>query len=299
MRTRHAIEYYSLCFFSSFFCILPRKLALQLGYFLGRCCWLLGLRKTLVMANLKQAIPNSSDSKLRSIGSRAAGNFTRTVIEFLRCSSGDRGVIGSLVTIEGIEELRNCMSDTKGAVIITPHLGAWAIYFGVLSDAGIPISLLVGKQHNEKVDKFIHKIPGESVEMISKGRSAIKPILAGMNNGRAIVLVADQHAGKRGIPSPFLGRKASTLALPSMLVSKFDCPMFFMSGHHIGGGRHSLNIKRIDLPEKESVDDFKQVVTDRFNEHIGNAVLKHPDQYFWYHRRWRENYEAEEKTTEQ
>lgn len=295
MRTRHAIEYYSLCLLSAFFRFLPRSVALKIGYVFGRLCWLLGVRKALVMSNLRQALPDKADSELQKIGARAAGNFVKTIAEFLRCSGADRSKLTSIIEVNGVERLRSQLNDAKGAVIITPHLGAWALYFGVISDSGIPISLLVGKQHNAKVDKFIHKIPGESVEMISKGRAALKPIMAGIRSGRVIVLVADQHAGPRGVPSLLLGRKASTLALPSMLVSKFDCPIFFMNGHRVEGGKHVLDIEQIELPPKESVDDFKQLVTDRFNEEIGKAIQEHPDQYFWYHRRWRENYEEMER----
>lgn len=287
MRIRHSIEYYSLSFFSAIICALPRSWALAIGYALGRSIWPLGIRKKLVLSNIRQAFPEIDDKSAAKIGARAAGSFLRTMTEFLRCSGKDRKNFVNLVEVDGIEELRSSLSDTKGAVIITPHLGSWAVYFGTLSDMGIPISLLVGKQHNERVDKFIHRIPGESVEMISKGRSAIKPIMSGIKSGRAIVLVADQHAGPRGILSPLLGKQTSTLALPSMLVAKFDCPIFFMSGHNVGGGLHKLKISKIKLPKPEECDDYKQVITDRFNECIGQAIIETPEQYFWYHRRWR------------
>jgi lauroyl/myristoyl acyltransferase len=42
------------------------------------------------------------------------------------------------------------------------------------------------------------------------------------------------------------------------------------------------------VPAGDGGDAHRLALTARINEALGDAVLAHPDQYFWYHRRWRD-----------
>lgn len=288
MRNSHAAQYYALICFARIMRILPRRVALFLGAGIGQLAWHTRLKRALVLSNLRQAIPNGSDKQLRKIAARSARNFTRTITEFIRFDGRDRQNLDQLVSVEGIEILEKALLAGKGCLMITGHLGAWALYFSALSGKSIPISLLVGKQHNQRVDQFIHSISGSEVTLIPKGRSAIKRILQSLEQGRCIVMVADQHAGPNGILSDFLGRAASTLSLPGAFVARNDLPIFTMAGHRVENGRHQVKIAPLKIAPTPDKEAFKQNVTDAFNQAIGEAVLEHPDQYFWYHRRWRD-----------
>lgn len=288
MRLSHTVQYYALVAFARLLCLVPRRAALALGSALGRLGWSLGIRRKLVLANIALARPDASPAELRRIGARAASNFGRTASEFIRYGIKDRDAIDELVHIDGLELLRNALAAGKGAIVLTGHHGAWAIYFAAVAMKGIPLSLLVGKQHNPKVDAFILKIPGDRVEFISKGRSAVKKILANLTAGRAVVMVADQHAGKAGAQVPFFGKPTSTLALPGSFAVKYDAPVFLMTGHRRDDGNHDVAIKALDVPLRDTPEAQKIEVLRRYNEELGAIVAARPEQYFWYHRRWRD-----------
>lgn len=289
MRLSHTLEYITVKAFAKLVCLLPRRAALALGAGLGRLGWLLRVRRGLVLANLAQALPQASPAERRRIGARAARNFGVTVSEFIRIGFKERDRILATVEIEGVEPLRAALAEGNGALLLTGHLGAWAVYFGAVSSLGIPIALLVGKQHNEKVDKLIHAIPGDSVEFIPKGRSAVKRIATKLREGGAVVMVADQHAGAAGVMAPFLGRDTPCLALPGAFAAKHGAPVFFMRGRRLDDGRHLVIISRIHLASPPGSAALKEEVTARYNEVLGEAVLACPEQYFWYHRRWRDS----------
>ena len=289
MSISHSAQYFALISFAQIMRILPRRIALFFGACIGQLGWWTRLKRRLVLSNLRQALPNGSNDELLKIASRSARNFTRTITEFVRFDGRDRQNLGYLVSVEGIEKLEAAIQAGKGCLLITGHLGAWALYFSAISGKGIPISLLVGKQHNQRVDQFIHGISGTEVTLISKGRSAIKRILQSLDQGRCIVMVADQHAGPNGILSEFMGRKASTLTLPAAFVARNDIPIFTMAGHRVENGRHQVNISPLAIADNPDKEALKQDVTDAFNQAIGAAVLEHPDQYFWFHRRWRDS----------
>ena len=107
--------------------------------------------------------------------------------------------------------------------------------------------------------------------------------------GKAMVIVADQHGGPRGTVAPFFGRQTSTLSLPAALIVRRDLPLFFMAGHRIDRGRHEVTLERLDVPSLDARGEEARrlQLTTLCNQAIERAALKHPDQYFWYHRRFR------------
>lgn len=291
MKLSHQIEYWVLIAFARVLCLIPRSWAFKLGSVIGLVGWTIGLRKELVRSNIAMARPDAETDELDKIGKQSAQNFGRTITEFIRYGIKDRDLIPNVVKIEGLDDLKSALAKGKGALLLTGHHGAWAIYFAAISMAGIPLSLLVGKQHNAKVDEFILKIPGDRVEFISKGRAAIKKIVAKLTEGRAVVMVADQHAGKTGMVVPFLGKNASTLALPGAFAVKYETPVFIMTGQRKPDGTHLVKISPIDTSPAENPDEQKIEVVRTYNKQLGEIVAACPEQYFWYHRRWREESE--------
>src|SRR5690606_10818380 len=138
-------------------------------------------------------------------------------------------------------------------------------------------------------DEFILSIPGDAVRFISKGRTSPREVLRALGDGRAVVMVADQHSGPRGEVAPFLGRPASTLPLPGALAARNHTPIFLMAGHRVTRGTHLVRLTRLAPPPPGDESAVRHAVTVACNQALGAAILAHPDQYFWYHRRWRDD----------
>ena len=60
-----------------------------------------------------------------------------------------------------------------------------------------------------------------------------------------------------------------------------------MAGHRVTRGTHRVDITPLDLPTGGDEAALRHETTVRCNDALGAAILAHPDQYFWYHRRWR------------
>ncbi len=265
---------------------MPRPMALAKGAALGHLGWLTRIRRRVVLDNLAQALPGASPRQRRRLAARAARNFGRTMAEFMRFSGRDRQRVKELVSLDGVAELTAALQEGRGAVVVTGHLGAWALYVTALSAADVPTALLVGRQHNPKVDAFIHTIPGETVTFISKGRSAPRGVLQALKSGQSVVMVAD-HRSRQGIWIPYMGKEALTLTLPGAFVARQRSALFLMAGHRVAGGRHEVSLRRLEVPAGEDRETVQREVATLCNQAIGDAVLEHPDQYFWYHHRWK------------
>jgi KDO2-lipid IV(A) lauroyltransferase len=288
MKARYHLEYGSVVALAALLRALPRAAALEFGAALGQLGWWLRIRRRLVLSNLVQAFPDSTARERRRIASRAARNFGRTVAEFVRFAGSDRNRVGELVRIEGVEALRDALAAGGGAIVVTAHVGAWALYVTALAAAGIPSALLVGRQHNPKVQRFILGIPGEAVHFVPKSRGAPRDIMRCLRDGRAAVMVADQNAGHRGEFAPFLGKVASTLPLPGAIAARHRTPIFLMAGRRVSRAGHRVEITRLALPHGDDEERLRHEITVACNEALGKVILACPEQYFWYHRRWRD-----------
>ena len=288
MTARHHLEYGALAGLAAVCRALPRGVALGVGAAVGELGWLLRIRRSLVLANIAQALPDLEPRDTRRLAARAARNFGRSVVEIIRVAGGDRRRLAEIVTFAGLDDLRAAAAAGSGAIVVTPHLGPWGLYITALSAAGLPAALLAGRQHNPKVDEFILNIPGTVVHMISKGRTAPREVLRCLHEGRVVMMVADQNSGPRGDMVPFLGRTASTLPLPAAIVARHATPLFALAGHRIAGGHHDVRLWRLPAPAAGPEGDRRQSLTLAINEAFAAAILADPEQYFWYHRRWRD-----------
>ena len=287
MKARYYLEYGSVVVLAALLRALPRAVALEFGAALGQLGWWLRIRRRLVLYNLAQAFPDSTPRERRRIASRSARNFGRTVAEFVRFAGSDRDRVGELVRLEGVEALRDALAG-GGAIVVTAHVGAWALYVTALAAAGVPSALLVGRQHNPKVQRFILGIPGDAVHFVPKSKGAPRDIMRCLRDGRAVVMVADHNAGRRGDFAPFLGKVASTLPLPGAIAARHRTPIFLMSGRRVSPGGHRVEITRLALPHGDDEERLRHEITVACNDALGKAILACPEQYFWYHRRWRD-----------
>jgi KDO2-lipid IV(A) lauroyltransferase len=266
---------------------LPRRRALELGAAIGQLAWWSGVRRALVLSNLEQAAPASTPRERLDLGRRAALNLGRTIAEYLRFSGADRRHVLDVVSLEGADRVRTELSAGRGVVIVTGHIGAWALYVTALAAAGLPSSLLVGRQRNPYVDRLILGIPGDAVQFISKGSRAPRQVLESLRAGRAVVMVADHYISSEAVWAPFLGRSASTLPLPGALVAKHGLPLFLMCGTRDAGDRHHVRLRRLEVPAGLTGDALRLEVAVLCNRELGREVLACPEQYWWYHDRWK------------
>ncbi|RFF31742.1 lysophospholipid acyltransferase family protein [Wenzhouxiangella sediminis] len=287
VRARHAVELAALRAVSVVLHAAPRSAALALGRWIGRTAWLLGVRRRRVLENLAIAFPELDDNERKRIGRASAENFGRTVAEFLRFPGGDRAAVGELVEFRGLEPLLRLRDEGKSAALVTGHLGAWALYVAALAASGVRPALLVGKQTNPGVDRLILELPGTAVTFISKGRSAPRHMLEAIRSGRLMIMVADHYSSDQKVRVDFMGKPAYTLPLPGALVEKHGLALFRMTGRRIDGGRHVVDITPIPLEELDDRDEMRLHVAQRMNQALGEAIRDCPEQYFWYHNRWK------------
>lgn len=100
-------------------------------------------------------------------------------------------------------------------------------------------------------------------------------------------LLSDQHAGRRGVSVPFLGRPASTTPAPAILALRYNCRLFTAVCYRIGPCRWRIECgDEIPIRVGGRPRPIQDILTD-INRAFEAAVLRDPANWFWVHNRWK------------
>jgi KDO2-lipid IV(A) lauroyltransferase len=175
----------------------------------------------------------------------------------------------------------------SGAIIVTGHVGNWEAAGAYLAAAGLPMAAVVKRQRNPAFnDRMLATRRRAGIEPIymQDARTRIPEVL---REGKTVALVADQDAGERGVFVPFLGREASTFRGPARLALSQDVPLFFGAAVRQGSGYGAV-LERVDAPAGgDRAEGAELELTRRWVGRLEYQVRRHPEQYFWFHRRWK------------
>jgi KDO2-lipid IV(A) lauroyltransferase len=109
--------------------------------------------------------------------------------------------------------------------------------------------------------------------------------------------LADQYAGSKGCWVNFFGRPASTHKAIALLALEHQAPLLVGIGRrldkplHYELGMWSVTDPKTKSPETAGVRELTQWYTSQFE-----AMIRHtPEQYWWLHRRWKDNRPAKRR----
>ncbi len=105
--------------------------------------------------------------------------------------------------------------------------------------------------------------------------------------GIILGLLADQHAGDRGLRLPFLGHECSTSAAPAVFALRYNCALVPGICFRTGLAQWRFEAKETIATHEEghprAVNDIMLDVNRTFEE----AVRRDPANWFWVHNRWK------------
>jgi len=114
-------------------------------------------------------------------------------------------------------------------------------------------------------------------------------ILERLAAGDIVVFPFDQHAGRRdGVRVEFFGHSAGTFRSVALIAQASGAPVLPASSWREPDGRHVLRFEApLERVEREDVGEEIRANTRLFNAALERMILRHPEQWWWVHRRWK------------
>ncbi|MDX1394219.1 MAG: lysophospholipid acyltransferase family protein [Gemmatimonadota bacterium] len=240
-------------------------------------------RRGLVETQIAASFPDRDAEWVRTVGADCYRHFGE---EVAMLASGRRGVRRALARVDGaaaVDRLRETLGENQAAVIVTGHIGNWELAGAYLASAGVPVTAVARRQRGPLGGRLHRLREGLGIDVIDHDAGA-GPVVRALRSGRCVTLVADQHAYRGAERIPFLGRPAWTRLGPARLAAAARVPLAF--GALVRDGTGYVAEFRV-LPDGLVESGDPVTVTREWVSYLEQAVRGRPEQYFWFHRRWK------------
>ena len=200
----------------------------------------------------------------------------------------------SRVRVENTEALAREIAAGKGAIIVTGHFGSWE----VSTTAGLAaFPQMRGRFHFVRrpikprwLDQLVNWHFRDAGFGIVAKRGGLDDIVQRLEHGDIVVFPFDQYAkGKDGVPVEFFGHLARTFKSVAVIALATGAPVLPAASWREEDGSHVLRFEDpIPLFDDDDTSLAIRRNTRAYNAVLERLVLRHPEQWYWAHRRWKD-----------
>lgn len=272
------------------FGLLPLRVALFLSARMGRGAYYFSgrLRRT-GDRNLELAFPELSESQRRLLLHGCFESLGRLLGVFSHFAATDE-TLHDLIDCEGLEHIEAARKSGRGVILFTGHVGAWELSSFALSLFGHPLSFLVRRIDNPKIETLIDRRRTRLGNRTIDKRSAAREMLQILQTGGTLGILVDLNTlDREGIFVDFFDVQASTTFMLAKLALRTEAAVLPVFAPWDRQRRRFL--LKIDEPLRfeRSGNDEEDVrgLTQLFTNVVEKYVRRYPEQWLWIHRRWK------------
>lgn len=246
--------------------------------------------------NLRNAFGDQySAAEIDGIIFRMWASLIRLICEVVQFSSQVRCEnVFDVIKFRNKEQVIQAMCSDRPVILLSGHFGNWEVAVATFGLFGFDMGVVARTLDNPWFDDWFRRFrESTGHRMIDKDGGGAE-MQDRMQRGRHVALLADQSAGRRGCFVNFFGRPASTYKSIALLALRYDALICVGYAVRLPDDSHSGRWTKFELGCEAVIDPREltdgnpiQELTQQFTSALESAIRRHPDQYFWIHRRWK------------
>lgn len=192
--------------------------------------------------------------------------------------------------VEGFEHLKEASARGRGVIGLGAHLGNFAILGKKLQGLGFAPTSIMRQMRDGKLENMFDTMRerfGERWIPKFPLSRAIKESIAWLNAGKLLMVYLDQRSG-RGVEVDFMGLPTPTPTGAAVFALKTGAAVLPIVNVQTPEGYYKLIIGA-EIPLIRTGEHKQDILlnTARFNKAIEKYIRLYPDQWFWFHNRWK------------
>jgi Kdo2-lipid IVA lauroyltransferase/acyltransferase len=249
---------------------------------------IVGYRKSVVRANLKQSFPHLDKRSLRRLEKLSYKNLSDVLLEGIKGFTMTRGQILRRHLVVNPEILDSFKAVGRTVITLPSHYGNWE--WGSLSPGlyikEYKIVAFYKPLTNPYADRFVRtnrSRTGTTLASIYKTNATFD---SQKNELAAYIMAADQSPSntKNAVWINFLGRETAFLHGPEKYATRYNYPVFFVDIQRVKRGYYQLELSLLsDNPAELEPGEITRLYAAKLEE----VILKKPENWLWSHRRWK------------
>ena len=242
--------------------------------------------------NLRAAFPEKDPAWIEATLRGAWENLGRVAGEYVHLGrlwdfDTDRPNTGR-ITSDDVQLYTDLQNDGKPALCFAAHLANWELPAVMAAAHGLPSAVLYRMPNNKAVAREIARIRAPLMGRLIRSRAQAPLEMAGaLVRGEHLGMLVDQHFS-RGVDVTYFGRSCKANPSVARLARQFDCPVVGVRVIRQPGHRFRIAAEGpFALPRDADGRINVQQATQLITSVIERWVRENPDQWLWFHRRWR------------
>jgi heptosyltransferase II len=263
---------------------LPLPWTFRLGRALGFFGYLvLAKYRKLASANVRIAFPEWTKKQVRKNGR----DHFQTVTANLLCSlvlTQKPHKANSYIDISQLLAAASKIKAASSVIWVINHIGNWELFILAPRWLQNPLwAVIYQKLSNGYLDRHVQRSRESSGVLTIDRTEGLHRGVTVLRNGGMLGVLIDQHAGDKGVWTPFFGRLASTTPFPAVLAKKTGAALMPVSIVTSGIARWRVEVDDF-IPSREA---STAEITARINLSLEKQIRKNPSDWFWVHNRWK------------
>jgi KDO2-lipid IV(A) lauroyltransferase len=263
---------------------MPLPLMQRLGAALGWVVWWLSPSyRRHFKANVQAAGVKWRDARpaVAAIGSMVAE------LPWVWMRSHDAKLDG-LMKWDGAEYFEAAMQTGKGAIIMSPHLGAWEIGAQAIAEKFGPTygSMVALFRPARKV--WLEPLVANArtrpyLDSAPTSLAGVRTLIRALRNGGYTAILPDQVPPLgQGVWAPFFGRDVYTMTLLAKLAQQTGAQVILTWCERLPAGQgFCMHMRPFEAPEMRDIGVSPEVAAAAVNRGVEQMVLNAPGQYLW------------------
>ena len=238
------------------------------------------IRKTTAKNNINRAFPKYSKKMKEHILKKSYTFFMEQFLLFLGFPESYKQYN---IRVENKNIFDSNLLKKRGILYITGHFGFWEFVIAWFGKNNYPLTGIAQKQKNKGAhDFFIRQREWSGIKHVFRKDSFNKMNMV-LEKGDILGLVSDQDAKDKGVFVNFFNILSSTHKGPARFYKEKGATPIF--GVCIKESYNQLFIKFTEIRAENLFDTFS--FTQTYSNMLEHEIRRHPEQYFWWHKRWK------------
>ena len=188
------------------------------------------------------------------------------------------------IQIEGIEHLKEALTEGKGAIILLAHMGPWEALSqlpGFASRHGIeaPFGAMYRPLNNTYLDDWFKRQREASGTRLFSRRDGFHKPVDFIRGGGMLGILADQKM-REGVVVPYFGSEAKTSPIPGLFLRRSQAPLLAVSIETLAPARWKIRVRQVELPD--GLDDSKRaILAEQCNQVLELSLAQSVSDGFW------------------
>lgn len=251
----------------------------------------IGFRRDIIRENIRGVFPDASDDEIQQMSRRM---WYHLFLMGCEIAHAPRKLHDSnwrkFVYIRDKVQMTNYLIDYRPLVAVSGHFGNFEMGGYVTGLLGMPSYTVARTLDNPYLNEFINHFRSFNGQFLLPKDGSATAVQEVMDSGGILTLLGDQHAGTKGCWVDFLGRPAACHKAVALFTLSGNAPMMVSYCRQTDKPMH-FEIGCTGVADPLTMDgELKDVtrLTQWYNDRLGDAIYRDPDQFWWVHRRWKE-----------